>query len=113
MGKQAAWFEDRALPRLGRLCERQPFRSWRRFDCLSGNGAKTTWLFRQKLGSCRAIDNLFACFDKHLSRSGRLAKGGRIVEATIIQAPRQHSGEEEKPAINAGEIREGWKDNPA
>ena len=35
-----------------------------------------------------AIDNLFARFDKHLSRSGYLAKGGQIVGATIIQAPK-------------------------
>jgi transposase, IS4 family len=55
--------------------------------------AKTIWLFRESLVRAGAIDNLFARFDKHLSRSGYLAKGGQIVDATIIQAPRQHNSE--------------------
>ncbi len=60
-----------------------------------------------------AIDNLFARFDKHLSRSGYLAKGGQIVDATIIQPPRQHNSQDEKETIKAGEIPEDWKDKPA
>lgn len=50
-----------------------------------------------------AFDNLFARFDKHLSRSGYLANGGQIVDATIIQAPKQHNSQDEKEAIKAGE----------
>ncbi|ODR91219.1 transposase [Sinorhizobium alkalisoli] len=72
--------------------------------------AKTIWLFRENLVRAGAIDNLFARFDKHLSRSGYLAKGGQIVDATIIQAPKQHNSQDEKEAIKAGEIPEAWKD---
>ncbi|MVA27952.1 transposase, partial [Agrobacterium vitis] len=75
--------------------------------------AKTIWLFRESLVRAGAIDNLFARFDKHLSRSGYLAKGGQIVDATIIQAPKQHNSQDEKDAIKAGEIPEDWKDKPA
>lgn len=75
--------------------------------------AKTIWLFRESLVRAGAIDNLFARFDKHLSRSGYLAKGGQIVDATIIQAPRQHNSQDEKEAIKAGEIPADWKDKPA
>jgi transposase, IS5 family len=75
--------------------------------------AKTIWLFRESLVRAGAIDNLFARFDKHLSKSGYLAKGGQIVDATIIQAPRQHNSQDEKAAIKAGEIPEGWQDKPA
>lgn len=60
--------------------------------------AKTIWPFRESLVRAGAIDNLFARFDKHLSRSGYLAKGGQIVDATLIQAPRQHNSQEEKDA---------------
>ena len=35
--------------------------------------AKTIWLFRDHLTEARAIDNLFARFDKHLTKSGYLA----------------------------------------
>lgn len=75
--------------------------------------AKTIWLFRESLVRAGAIDNLFARFDKHLSKSGYLAKGGQIVDATIIQAPRQHNSQDEKAAIKAGEIPEAWQDKPA
>jgi IS5 family transposase len=75
--------------------------------------AKTIWLFRESLVRAGAVDNLFARFDKHLSRSGYLARGGQIVDATIIQAPRQHNSQDEKAAIKAGEIPQDWKDKPA
>ncbi|MDX0140831.1 hypothetical protein GOC46_29010 [Sinorhizobium meliloti] len=75
--------------------------------------AKTIWLFRESLVRAGAIDSLFARFDKHLSRSGYLAKGGQIVDATIIQAPKQHNSQDEIEAIKAGEIPEDWKDKPA
>jgi IS5 family transposase len=75
--------------------------------------AKTIWLFRESLVRADAIDNLFARFDKHLSRSGYLAKGGQIVDATIIQAPKQHNSQDEKEATKAGEIPDAWKDKPA
>jgi IS5 family transposase len=75
--------------------------------------AKTIWLFRESLVRAGAIENLFSRFDKHLSRSGYLAKGGQIVDATIIQAPKQHNSQDEKQAIKAGEIPEAWKDKPA
>jgi Transposase domain (DUF772) len=35
--------------------------------------AKTIWLFREHLLKARAINNLFARFDKHLTKSGYLA----------------------------------------
>mgnify|MGYP001456750727 FL=1 len=91
--------------------------SFMRFLGLSLSGkvpdAKTIWLFRENLVRAGAIDNLFACFDKHLSRSGYLAKGGQIIDATIIQAPRQHNSQDEKAAIKAGKIPDEWKDKPA
>ena len=45
--------------------------------------------------------------------SGYLAKGGQIIDATIIQAPKQRNSQDEKAAIKAGDIPEGWQDKPA
>lgn len=75
--------------------------------------AKTIWLFREHLSKAGAINNLLARFDKHLSKSGYLAMGGQIVDATIIQAPKQHNNDAEKEAIKQGEIPEDWKEKPA
>ena len=48
--------------------------------------AKTIWLFREHLTQARAVDNLFACFDKHLDKAGYLAMGGRIVDPRFCRA---------------------------
>ena len=47
---------------------------------------KTIWLFREHLAQAGAVDNLFARFDKHLTKAGYLAMGGQIVDATIVAA---------------------------
>ncbi len=53
--------------------------------------AKTIWLFREHLTQARAVDKLFARFDKHLAKAGYLAMGGQIVDASIISAPLQRN----------------------
>ncbi|VAV88808.1 Mobile element protein [hydrothermal vent metagenome] len=75
--------------------------------------AKTIWLFREHLTQARAVENLFARFDKHLARSGYLAMGGQIVDATIVAAPKQRNSDAEKADIKAGKVPQGWKDRPA
>lgn len=75
--------------------------------------AKTIWLFREHLAQARAVENLFARFDRHLSKSGYLAMGGQIVDATLVAAPKQRNSDGEKAAIKAGQVPEAWKDKPA
>lgn len=58
--------------------------------------AKTIWLFREHLTQAKAIENLFARFDKHLTKAGYLAMGGQIVDATIVAAPKQRNTDAEK-----------------
>jgi IS5 family transposase len=75
--------------------------------------AKTIWLFREHLTQARAVDNLFARFDRHLTKAGYLAMGGQIVDATIVAAPKQRNTDAEKAAIKAGKIPDEWKHKPA
>lgn len=75
--------------------------------------AKTIWLFREHLAQAGAIDNLFARFDKHLTKSGYLAMGGQIVDATIVAAPKQRNSDGEKADIKAGKVPKDWQDKPA
>ncbi len=39
--------------------------------------------------------------------------GGQIVDATIVEAPRQRNSDDEKAALKAGQVPEDWKANPA
>ena len=66
--------------------------------------AKTIWLFREHLTQGGAVENLFARFDKHLAKSGYLAMGGQIVDATIVAAPKQRNTDGEKADIKAGMV---------
>ena len=76
--------------------------------------AKTIWLFREHLTRARALDNLFARFDRHLQKNGYLAMGGQIVDATIVAAPKQRNSDGEKAAIKEGKTAdEIWPDKPA
>ena len=75
--------------------------------------AKTIWLFREHLTQARAVENLFARFDKHLTKAGYLAMGGQIVDATIVAAPKQRNTDAEKADIKAGKVPDAWKDKPA
>lgn len=75
--------------------------------------AKTIWLFREHLTQGRAVESLFARFDDHLARSGYLAMGGQIVDATIVAAPKQRNSDGEKADIKAGKAPQAWQDKPA
>ena len=68
--------------------------------------AKTIWLFREHLTQAGAVENLFARFDKHLTKAGYLAMGGQIVDATIVAAPKQRNTDAEKADIKAGKVPE-------
>ncbi len=74
----------------------------------------TIWTFRERLVRAGAMDALFAAFDRRLRRAGYLAMGGRIVDATLVSAPRQRHTEREKEAIESGKSRaEIWAGQPA
>ena len=76
--------------------------------------ANTIRMFRERLSEADAIQRLFDAFDRQLRDSGYLAMGGQLVDATLVQAPRQRNTVEEKGAINAGKSAgEIWPDEPA
>jgi transposase, IS5 family len=75
--------------------------------------ATTVWLFREALAKAGLIKALFERFNRHLDAKGYIARGGQIVDATIVAAPKQHNTREENEAIKAGKTPEGWEENPA
>lgn len=86
----------------------------------------TIWRFRGALTVVGATDWLFARFDAHLRDQDFLAPfsdcsaiacwamvGGRIVDASIIAAPRQRMTDAECGTVAGGGTLDGWKDRPA
>ena len=75
--------------------------------------AKTIWLFRELLVRAGAMEKLFARFEEALRDRGYLAMGGQIVDATIVEAPRQHNTDAEKADLKAGQVPADWQAKPA
>src|SRR6266702_2535832 len=60
--------------------------------------ASTIWLFREALAQAGLIDKLFERFGQHLEAEGYIARGGQIIDATIVSVPRQRNTKKEKDA---------------
>jgi transposase, IS5 family len=90
--------------------------SFRRFLGLNPTAevpdATTIWLFRQRLTDAGLIEELFEAFNGFLEESGYEAKGGQIIDATLVPVPIQHNSREENKQIKAGEIPPEWEDKP-
>lgn len=73
----------------------------------------TLWLFREKLAKADLLAKLFKRFDQHLEAKGYLARGGQMIDATIVPVPRQRNSREENDQVKAGTIPEAWQKHPA
>ena len=72
--------------------------------------ANTIWTFREALTRATiqgepAVGVLFKRFDAAVKASGYLAMGGRIVDGTIVAAPKQRNTQTEKNAIKEGRAK--------
>ena len=75
--------------------------------------AKTVWLYREGLAQAGMVEALFKQFDGYLARQGYIARGGQILDASIVPVPRNHNTRDENKAIKNGEVPEDWADKPA
>src|SRR2546423_5904844 len=73
----------------------------------------TLWLFREKLAKAGLIETRFDRFDQHLGAQGYIARGGQIIDATIVAVPRQGNTRAENEAIKRGETPDDWEKKPA
>ena len=75
--------------------------------------ATTLWLFREKLAKAGLIEKLFEGFDQHLAVKGYIARGGQIIDASIVPVPTQRNSRDENDQLRAGGTPAGWKQKPA
>ena len=74
----------------------------------------TIWRFREALMAAGAIEALFARFGAELKDRGYFALGGLVIDASIVEAPKQRLSDLEKARIKAGATgHEIWPDRPA
>ena len=75
--------------------------------------ATTLWLFREKLAKAGVIETLFDRFDQHLAAKGYMARGGQIIDASIVPVPTQRNSRDENAELQARRTPAGWKQKPA
>src|SRR6476619_6833002 len=73
----------------------------------------TLWLFRETLAKAGLVEKLFERFGQHLEAKGYIARGGQMIDATIVPVPKQRNSRDENDEVKAGKTPEAWKKNPA
>ena len=71
--------------------------------------AKTIWLYRDTLTKANVIRELFDLFNAQLEDAGLITHTGTIVDATFVEAPRQHNHHDENTDIKQGKTPEEWE----
>jgi IS5 family transposase len=74
---------------------------------------KTVWNFREQLIRAKAINKLFKKFDHYLTVKGYDAQCGTIVDAAIVETPKQRNNRNDNAEIKKGKTPKKFKENPA
>lgn len=69
---------------------------------------KTIWYVRERLKEKGVIEKLFDRFSEFLQEKGVVTQSGRIVDASIVEVPKQRNRREENEQIREGKSPEGW-----
>ncbi len=88
--------------------------SWQRFTGLADHrdlpDARTIWAFKELLAQGGGATALFEIVGQQLAAAGLEARGGQIIDATIITVPKAHLDKEEKESVKGGETPAHWSD---
>ena len=74
--------------------------------------ATTVAFFRERLRKAGLIEEIFDRFEQYLREQGFEARGGQIIDATIVPVPKQRNTRSENEAIKEGQIPDGWDETP-
>ena len=70
--------------------------------------AKTVWVWRERLKKQDLIGDISDAVGRQLAQAGFIARGGQIIDASIVTALVQHNRSDVNEAIKRGEHPEGW-----
>lgn len=69
----------------------------------------TIWTFKERLIKAGASESVFEAVNRQLAKHGYIARGGQMIDASIVQAPRQSLSKEEKELVGEGAMPITWK----
>ena len=70
----------------------------------------SVWRFEERLSKNGLLQSIFERFDQFLNSKGFEAKEGSIVDATIVEVPRQRNSRDENKLIKQGVTPESFKE---
>lgn len=70
--------------------------------------ANTLWVFRERISVAGGADALFDAVQRQLQQHVFIARGGQIVDATLVEAPKQHVHQEEKVLLEQAATPADW-----
>ena len=68
----------------------------------------TIWTFKERLIKAGASESVFEAVNRQLARHGYIARGGQMVDASIVQAPKQSLNKEEKAIVAEHAMPVDW-----
>lgn len=90
------------------LLDRMSFKRFCRLEHAVNIPDQTTiWVFENRIGEAGA-KAIFDAVNAQLRKKGFIARGGQIIDATLVPAPRQHLSKEEKEIIDQGATPAAW-----
>ncbi|MYM37699.1 IS5 family transposase, partial [Duganella sp. FT94W] len=69
----------------------------------------TIWTFKERLIQAGASESIFDAVNRQLSIHGYMARGGQMIDASIVQTPRQSINKEEKAIVSENAMPADWK----
>ena len=73
--------------------------------------ATTVAFFRERLRKANVIDELFEMFESYLIDQGLEARGGQIIDATLVLVPKRRNSREDNKEIKANRVTDGWNES--
>src|SRR5471030_3207041 len=68
----------------------------------------TIWTFKERLIQAGASESIFDAVNRQLSIHGYMARGGQMIDASIVQAPKQSIKKEEKAIVAENAMPADW-----
>jgi IS5 family transposase len=69
----------------------------------------TIWIFRERLIRAGASETIFDAVDRQLGQHGYIARGGQMIDASIVQVPKQALNKKEKELVGEGAMPIEWR----
>ena len=68
----------------------------------------TIWTFKERLIKAGACESVFDAVNRQLAKHGYIARGGQIIDASIVQVPKQSLNKEEKSIVEDNAMPADW-----